>query len=231
MLVVDALGAGPRVLKCRAEVLKRLSVRLHEDGSRAGNAKGIAPLTGEGVVGAVFSVIHTRVSERDPVATQQLLSSLMGVIVLPYLGRGAAQRELRRRGARAFASGRRERVGVKSPTGLADLARDPLEDLPMRITYRTLRVLGAIAEHPGASNRMVGEVADTHDQGQISKLLTRLEGLGLVENTSGNAHKPTGEPNAWRLTPRGEEIEQALRMGPGDDRSARPRQPRQDGRR
>lgn len=86
----------------------------------------------------------------------------------------------------------------------------------MRITYRTLRVLGAIAEHPGASNRVVGEVADTHDQGQISKLLARLERLGLVENTSGNGHRPTGEPNAWRLTPRGEGIERAVRVGAGE---------------
>jgi DNA-binding MarR family transcriptional regulator len=87
----------------------------------------------------------------------------------------------------------------------------------MRITYRTLRVLGAIADHPGASNRTVGEAADTFDQGQISKLLARLEGLGLIENTSGNDHKPTGEPNAWRLTQRGEEIERALQVRPGTD--------------
>jgi DNA-binding MarR family transcriptional regulator len=91
----------------------------------------------------------------------------------------------------------------------------------MRITYRTLRVLGAIAEHSGASNRTIGEAADIYDQGQISKLLARLEGLGLVENVSGNDHKPTGEPNAWRLTARGEEIEHALRVGPGDDETQR----------
>jgi AcrR family transcriptional regulator/DNA-binding MarR family transcriptional regulator len=217
LLMVDALGAGPRVLERRAEVLKRLSVRLHEDGSRAGNASKVAPLTGEGVVGAVFSVIHTRISQKDPVATVGLLNSLMGMIVLPYLGQAAARRELGQRGTRTFSSGRKRRAGLKGPARLAGLARDPLDGLPMRVTYRTLRVLGAMAEHPGASNRTIGEAADIYDQGQISKLLARLEGLGLIENTSGNDHRPTGEPNAWRLTARGEEIERALQVRPGVD--------------
>jgi DNA-binding MarR family transcriptional regulator len=87
----------------------------------------------------------------------------------------------------------------------------------MRVTYRTLRVLGAIAERSGASNRVVGELADVHDQGQISKLLLRLERLGLVENTATGGHRPTGEPNAWRLTPRGVKVERALRADDGND--------------
>ncbi len=33
---------------------------------------------------------------------------------------------------------------------------DPLQDLPMRLTYRTMRVLVAVAENPGSSNRHVG---------------------------------------------------------------------------
>jgi AcrR family transcriptional regulator len=212
LLVVDALGAGPRVLECRAGVLRVLSARLHEDGVRAGNAKAVAPLTGEGVVGAVLGVIHTRVSQRDPAGTLGLLNPLMGMIVLPYLGRAAARRELERPAPRA----RSVKPGAGSSSG-GVVGGDPLEGLAMRITYRTLRVLGAIADDPGASNRMVGEAADTHDQGQISKLLARLERLGLIVNTSGNDHKPTGEPNAWRLTPRGEEIERALRVEPREE--------------
>ncbi len=46
------------------------------------------------------------------------------------------------------------------------------------------------------------------DQGQISKLLGRLEHLGLIENTGMGALR--GEPNAWRLTHRGSEIELAI---------------------
>jgi AcrR family transcriptional regulator len=215
LLVVDALGAGPRVLERRAQVLKGLSGVLHEDGVRAGGVKRVAPLAGEGVVGAVFGVIHTRLSQEDPAPVLELLNPLVGIVVLPYLGQAAAQRELR--GMRTFSSGREQPAGLKSPTRLPDRTMDPLAGLPMRVTYRTLRVLRAIAERPGASNRVVGELAETHDQGQISKLLARLEKLGLIENTSGeNRHRPTGEPNAWRLTVRGREVELALRVGADD---------------
>jgi AcrR family transcriptional regulator len=210
LLVVDALGAGPRVLERRAEVLQGLGVRLHEDGSRAGGGSRSAPLMGEGVVGGVLGVIHTRLSQKEPGVMLELSNPLMAMIVLPYLGQALARRELGRRGTRALASGHKRPAGLKSPSRLADVASDPLEGLPMRVTYRTLRVLGAIAERPGASNRVIGEAAGTYDQGQISKLLARLEGLGLIENTSGNGHKPTGEPNAWLLTARGEEVERSL---------------------
>jgi AcrR family transcriptional regulator len=214
LLVVEALAAGPRVLQRRAQVLKGLSAVLHEDGSRAAGSKEIAPLTGEGVVGGVFGVLHTRLSQNDPGATVELLNPLIGMIVLPYLGQAVAQRELKRATPKRARSRTIKAAGAQETP--SSLASDPLEGLPMRVTYRTLRVLGAIAERPGASNRAIGELADTHDQGQISKLLARLEKLGLIENTSGNGHKPTGEPNAWCLTARGREVEGALRVRPGD---------------
>jgi AcrR family transcriptional regulator len=213
LLVVDALAAGPRVLERRAQVLKGLSAALQEDGSRAGNGKKIAPLTGEGVVGGVFGVLHTRLSQNDPGMTVELLNPLMAMIVLPYLGRAVAQRELKRPVSKELRARTNKAVGTDESSSFP--VNDPLEGLPMRVTYRTLRVLDAIAEHPGASNRAIGEAADTHDQGQISKLLARLEKLGLIENISGNGHRPTGEPNAWCLTARGREIESALRVRPG----------------
>lgn len=81
----------------------------------------------------------------------------------------------------------------------------------MRLTYRTLMVLSAIATRPGSSNREIADGAGVSDQGQISKLLGRLERLGLIENT-GLGHIK-GEPNAWRLTHKGTEVEQALSPG------------------
>jgi DNA-binding MarR family transcriptional regulator len=79
-----------------------------------------------------------------------------------------------------------------------------LQELGIRPTYRTLRVLTAIAEHPGSSNREVADSAGVLDEGQISKLLKRLESLGLIENTGeGQAE---GKANAWRLTAEGEEV-------------------------
>jgi hypothetical protein len=55
--------------------------------------------------------------------------------------------------------------------------------------------------------REVSDAAQVSDQGQISKLLARLEGVGLLQNTGGDAQ---GLPNAWHLTPQGEET---LRAG------------------
>ncbi|MGH2902285.1 MAG: hypothetical protein ACRDK7_01635 [Solirubrobacteraceae bacterium] len=54
------------------------------------------------------------------------------------------------------------------------------------------------------SSMQVSDAAGVKDQGQISKLLMmRLEGHGLMENTGGQTK---GDPNAWRLTPHGEEV-------------------------
>ena len=79
----------------------------------------------------------------------------------------------------------------------------------MRLTYRTARVIEGIAAYPGASNRMVAEYAGVSDPGQISKLLARLERVGLLLNTGGGHAK--GEPNAWLLTPRGEQLARSVR--------------------
>jgi hypothetical protein len=90
--------------------------------------------------------------------------------------------------------------------------RDPLDELDMRLTYRTTRVLECIAELGGRgsapSNREVAQSAGVADPGQISKLLRRLERLGLTVNTGGG-HQ-SGEPNAWKLTPLGGQVAQRL---------------------
>jgi AcrR family transcriptional regulator len=228
LLIVNALRAGPRVLERRARVLKRLGAVLQADGSqagsRAGGGRGLPPLTGEGVVGAVFSMIHTRLLEQSPGPLVGLLNPLMGMIVLPYQGPAAARKELARpapeiarRETGTLSSGRMS-AGLKSPARFAgsSLAPDPLAGLPMRLTYRTLRVFTAIAEQPGSSNREVAERAGVADQGQMSKLLGRLERLGLIRNTAPKEHhQSTGMPNSWCLTPRGEEIEHVTQARSG----------------
>ena len=129
-----------------------------------------------------------------------LLGSLMNMVVLPYLGARAASREL-------------SRAAPRLPSNDAVPGRprdwDPLESLNMRLTYRTVRVLVVIGERPGASNREIAERSGITDQGQISKLLTRLGRLDLIGNT-GEGHEKGGS-NAWRLTPRGERVERATR--------------------
>jgi AcrR family transcriptional regulator len=213
LLVVDALGGGPRVLERRAEMLRVLSARLQADGVRASrHGGGVAPLTGEGVVGGVLSVLYARLSERGPGGMVELTSQLTGMVVLPYLGQRAATRELarpvlERRGARSFSSGRSG--GLESPTRLAAAQGDPLVGLPMRLTYRTLRVLEEVADWPGASNRGIAERVGISDQGQASKLLARLARLGLLLNT-GEGHA-RGQTNAWSLTQEGRRVLDGVR--------------------
>jgi DNA-binding MarR family transcriptional regulator len=62
---------------------------------------------------------------------------------------------------------------------------------------------------PGiGSNREVSEHAGINDQGQISKLLARLQDRGLIHNT---ARASAGVPKAWQLTPQGEALLHASR--------------------
>ncbi|MGD0454902.1 MAG: TetR family transcriptional regulator [Solirubrobacteraceae bacterium] len=200
LCIVEALGAGERVLERRAKVLDELA-EVIDRGRLATNATREPPeVTAEGVVGAIFAVLHTRVLENGKERLTDLLGSLMSMIVLPYLGARAAGRELSRPPLEIPNEGR-----TRTPAR----HKDPLEGLNMRLTYRTVRVLMVIAEHPGASNREIAEGSGIVDQGQISKLLNRLARLKLVENLGEGQEK--GAANAWHLTARGAQVERATR--------------------
>ncbi len=202
--VVEALGAGPRVLKRRTQVLAQLKSVIDEGrtsaGARVARATEESPdVTAEGVIGAVFAVLHTRLLARNREPFTALLGPLMSMIVLPYLGARAASSELTRKPPPLPKRRRPPRRSV----------RDPLEGLDMRLTYRTVRVLTFIGERPGASNREIAEGAGITDQGQISKLLTRLERLQLVHNVGEG--QIMGSSNEWYLTDRGVQVERATR--------------------
>jgi AcrR family transcriptional regulator len=199
LCIVDALGGGPRVLEERARVLAQLR-RVIDRGRTAATVRREPPsVTAEGVIGAVFAVIHTRLLERSSKPYMGLHGPLMSMIVLPYLGVRVASREQSRPAPQV-------RRRAKTDPGVG---RDPMAGLDMRLTYRTVRVLTAIREHPGASNREVANGSGISDQGQISKLLSRLEGLGLIENVGQVQSK--GAPNEWYLTERGQRVERATR--------------------
>jgi AcrR family transcriptional regulator/DNA-binding MarR family transcriptional regulator len=203
LVFVEALGAGSRVLERRAQVLEVLQGAVDQGRASAKAVRGLPPLTAEGVVGAAFGVIHARLLESHPEPLTGLLGSLMAMIVLPYRGHAAAAGELTRPAPKPpVALAGRERLGAPlTPVGVGR-AR-----IPFRLTVRTHRVLAAIAELTarGAdpNNREVSDAAGVTDQGQISKLLARLEGHGLLLNTGGHTQ---GIARAWHLTPRGEEI-------------------------
>jgi AcrR family transcriptional regulator len=203
LCVVHSLSGGPALLRRRAKV-QAVLWEIVDRGRSEGAAGRTAPpaVVAEGVVGAVGAVIQTRLlaQNADPPDERpaiELFGSLMSLIVLPYLGAGAARRELTR--------------PAPAPRGAAGEPAAPgsrFEEYGVRLTYRTARVLKAIARYPGASNREVAERAGIVDQGQISKLLSRLESAGVIANLGEGTSR--GAPNAWHLTEFGERVEHGI---------------------
>ena len=220
LLIVGSLGAGHTALERRGRGIAQIIALIDEGRTETKAGAELPPLTAEGIVGGVLSVLHSRLlvsrdeelafrdggldpatavglgkGDASPTRFVKLTGPLMSMIVLPYLGSAAARREL----ARPVPRGTRT-TRVVGP--------DPLRELGMRLTYRTVRVLMAVAAQPGGSNRQVADESGIGDQGQISKLLARLHGLGLIENTG--APTMRGAPNSWVLTDRGWEVQGAL---------------------
>jgi AcrR family transcriptional regulator len=192
LLIVETLGAGANARERRDRALTRV-IEAVEQGRGGGEEP--PPLTAEGVVGGVLSVLHSRLLAPAHGSLLELTGPLMGMIVMPYLGTAVARSELKRPAPR--------RQGSTSTA-----PANPLRDLEMRLTYRTMRVLTTVAENPGSSNRDIGLASGVQDQGQISKLLTRLQKLDLIENTG--AGRTRGAPNAWTLTHQGHKVQQAI---------------------
>jgi AcrR family transcriptional regulator len=218
--VIEALGAGRLVLERRAQILDELIAALDASAPQARGADGKPLLTAEGVVGGAFSVIHGRLLEQriaesadtgaraggtsvtprsdgavgPPGPLIQLHGQLMALIALPYLGPRIAGEELTRPAPDVP-------MPAKATVGAG--GGRLLERLDMRLTYRTVRCLLFIGEHPGASNREIAQGAEVPDEGQTSKLLGRLTRLGLIANT--RPHGP-GYPNYWTLTSHGQQV-------------------------
>ncbi len=207
LMIVEALGAGEQTLNARARVLAQTIAIVDEGRKQPKAVRDIPPLTGEGVVGAVFSVIHARMLNRaTPTQNAQRMVELTGalsaMVIQPYLGTTIAKKELERP------------APVPKPT-VPKLPSDPFRDLPIRLTYRTARVLAAIAAAPGASGKQIARASEITDDGQMSRLLNRLGRAGLIENTGSGPAR--GEANAWTLTPKGQDVQTVIAQQTGQD--------------
>jgi AcrR family transcriptional regulator/DNA-binding MarR family transcriptional regulator len=192
---IDSLAAPQAVHERRAEVTARLAAVVDLGRGMAGERRKPSKLTAEATVGGVLHIVHTRLANGYQEPFAELLGPCMYLIALPYLGAARATAELRRK------------PPTRKPRRKAsDTPRytETLRDLGMRLTYRTVRVLDTIVEQPGANNRLVAQEAGIKDQGQISKLLSRLERFELIENRGFGQDR--GASNAWQVTPRGLEL-------------------------
>jgi AcrR family transcriptional regulator/DNA-binding MarR family transcriptional regulator len=203
--MVQALQGGPRVLVWREEILARLAAVVDEGRTQSTRSQECTVVTAEGLVGAACAIVYARLltdKSREPLVN--LLGELMGLIVLPYRGPTVARRE-RHRSLPALPSGD---GGMREHAQGVLAGSEVLREVPMRLTYRTARVLDGVATSPGASNRMVADHAGITDQGQVSKLLSRLERLGLLVNKGEGQSR--GEPNAWALTALGSRVASSI---------------------
>jgi AcrR family transcriptional regulator/DNA-binding MarR family transcriptional regulator len=195
LLIVYSMSGGKQLLRRRVGVLATLAAVVDRGRHEAADdRRQPATIIGEGVVGAVIAVLQNQLLRDDGSGVLELFGALVSIIVLPYLGAGVARRELVRP------------VPPVRVSGFGMVARGTLRDgEDVRLTYRTAQVLIAIADYPGASNREVADHAGIVDQGQISKLLGRLQGAKLIAKI-GDGRTTRGAPNSWRLTERGESL-------------------------
>jgi hypothetical protein len=152
-------------------------------------------LTAELVVGGVLTVLRNRLLDASREPFVELAPSLIAFIMAHYPGASAS-------------------INAGHETPEKDDESHP-QRLPVRVTYRTTRVLEAIGESPGLSNRDIAEAAGLTDEGQTSRLLRRVEERGLVQNVGvGQAY---GGSNAWLLTAYGQRVLDATRhsLSPG----------------
>jgi DNA-binding IclR family transcriptional regulator len=197
-LIVHSAQAGAAVLARRRDVLDRLA-RLLDD-ERA-PARGYPPaLTAQAVIGGALGVLHERLSQTDPGILAGLCGQLMSLIVLPFLGLRAARREL----ARPV----RPTPSHSNPSLTLQALRDP----GGRLNHRAVSVLTLIAAEPGLNSRELASRNGAKDEGQMSRLLSRLERLGLVENTREAQRR--GDVKAWQLTIAPEDLQAAISYEP-----------------
>jgi len=188
LCLVEAICGDPATVAYRARVLKALTAAIDEGRLEVPVRPAPPPLTAEGIVGAVVSILHARIVERTPGRLAQLEGSLMSLIVLPYLGPQAAREGLARERPPSSRTGPRERCD------------DVLEDPSIALDDTTLRVLRAIECNPGAPKAEIAVGANLYDRHRLAEALTRLQALDLIRDVSGNAERAAG--GVWYLNPR-----------------------------
>jgi AcrR family transcriptional regulator len=204
MIVIHAAQGNGPVLLARERLLARLVAEVDRGRVEGRCGQQCSALTAEGVLGAVVAILRARLVQgaRGAERLTALFAELLGAVLLPYEGGAVARRE------QARSVPRRPVPAVNDDGRAWSGAGDALSGLPMRVTYRTAKVLQIVGERPAANNRQVAERAGVSDAGQVSKLLARLERLGLIANSGGGHTK--GEPNAWTLTATGEMVARDL---------------------
>jgi AcrR family transcriptional regulator len=198
--IVEALGAGPLVLKQRERAVGEFrSLIVAQIDAEVSHA---SPLAAEGLLASVLGIVHARLIEPQPAPLIELLGPLMGLIAAPYLDHKELEREIQRGDQIAKEAIRRRSLHAADP---AAPVRVPDVLLSAR-AHRARQCLLYVAEHPGASNQQVVAGIGASHREQVSRLLARLAALGLLVKRAGGP----GHANAWSASAAGEQVALAL---------------------
>lgn len=91
--VVEALRGGPVVLERRAAILRRLAAVLDEGRLEHASGAHCTSLTAEGLVGAVFAIVHARLLRGHRAPLADLAPELTRMLLLPYTSTDAPDDE------------------------------------------------------------------------------------------------------------------------------------------
>lgn len=213
----EVLAAGGWALEHRERDIAKVQSMIVEHWSSAASVRA-EPVLARGVMGSVFDALTTHVVTAPPEPLITLLGPLMNLVVSPFLTGEAVTEQVERAEqlARELQSEHypltlHSRRGVLGATDAGSREVTALgAELPGMLANPSARrarlCMLFLADHPGASNYQVGAGIGIAHQSQTSKLLARLAEIGLLEKRPGTP----GHPNAWTLTPAGEQVAQAL---------------------
>jgi AcrR family transcriptional regulator len=212
--LVETLAAGRVVREHRERVAGEFRELVVEGvGGEVSHASWLAP---EGVLASVVGIAISRLSSREPQPLLGLLGPLMGIIVGPFVDDAEVAREIERGNELA-----RELLERRPPPIVA--REDTSVDVPAALldprAHRARNCLLYLAEQGARglapSNREIADGIGIRSHEQISRLLARLAGIGLLVKHPG----PRGGANAWSLTDYGRHVARALRAEPHSERS------------
>jgi AcrR family transcriptional regulator len=213
--IIESNAAGPWALVHRERNLATMTEAIVAHWAPPASSAS-HPQAVNAVMAAVVGVIQRHLATEHPGPLVNLLGSLMGIATDPFLKPESVANEIRRGDALAAAIA----DGLHQPAGLTD--PEPEVDIPPSLldprAHRARAALFYLASNPGASNRSIADGIEINSHVQISRLLSRLEGMGLLNKRSALP----GRTNAWKLSGSGEStilLLQESGLGAGDTSS------------
>lgn len=198
--LLESLAGPPAALQLRASLLEPFGPLIDRGRDAVSADRQPSAMAAGSTIASVAGVLHAQLVAGSAPPFISLLGELAGMVVTPYLGVVAAGREIERGNLRAG-----ELLQQTPSRPSQELVSIPKEVRHARADRLRL-CLAYIAENPGVSNQTIASGIELSHLGQTSTALSRLNKVGLLRKQAGGA----GLPNAWWLTPQGEQVLRAL---------------------